>query len=377
MLLGFYTVYLEKYIQTVFYKALSPEEQGDAVRMQEQLALLLTTPEASFADLEQEALFQIKQKYHAAYGTYTDQNFDVFVSQPETVTQIDALVREYGWFHMEYMQLPLTAPDYVDQLRKRLERVDDSDGMVMSPKNAKEELRKAQGDFFRTHPQSEELQHLMQVLHKMSLVLDETKVEAVRGHHLITPLLFEIAQRLQSSRDDILMVPVPELTKRLYADELLEQEVVAQYRQKRAVLLWGGHITWYSGDSAERIEDRFLDKDEVSTSEEVSGLVAFPGKYTGPVTVVRSIEDRHKFTPGDVLVTHDGTAELTMFLQQAGAIVTDQGGIICHAAIVAREMKTPAIVGTKIATQVLHDGDLVEVDAEKGIVRLIRQGGRE
>ena len=60
-------------------------------------------------------------------------------------------------------------------------------------------------------------------------------------------------------------------------------------------------------------------------------------------------------------------------IKKAGAIVTDEGGIVSHAAITAREMKKPCIIGTKIATQVLHDGDLVEVDAEKGIVRIIEK----
>jgi pyruvate,water dikinase len=58
-----------------------------------------------------------------------------------------------------------------------------------------------------------------------------------------------------------------------------------------------------------------------------------------------------------------------MLLKKASAIVTDEGGILCHAAIVAREMKKPCIIGTKIATQVLKDGDLVEVDAFARIVK--------
>ena len=59
-------------------------------------------------------------------------------------------------------------------------------------------------------------------------------------------------------------------------------------------------------------------------------------------------------------------------MEKAAAFVTDEGGITCHAAIVAREMKKPCIIGTKIATKVLKDGDLVEVDAEKGIVRILK-----
>ena len=58
-------------------------------------------------------------------------------------------------------------------------------------------------------------------------------------------------------------------------------------------------------------------------------------------------------------------------MEKAAAFVTDEGGILCHAAIVAREMKKPCIIGTKIATQVLHDGQLVEVDAKRGIVKIL------
>ena len=53
------------------------------------------------------------------------------------------------------------------------------------------------------------------------------------------------------------------------------------------------------------------------------------------------------------------------------AVITDEGSILSHAAIVCRELKKPCIIGTKIATQVLKDGDLVEVDADKGVVRII------
>ncbi|MFA6445786.1 MAG: PEP-utilizing enzyme [Candidatus Paceibacterota bacterium] len=59
-------------------------------------------------------------------------------------------------------------------------------------------------------------------------------------------------------------------------------------------------------------------------------------------------------------------------MNKASAFITDEGGITCHAAIVARELNKPCIIGTKIATKVLKDGDMVEVDAERGVVRIIK-----
>mgnify|MGYP001562085147 CR=1 FL=1 len=74
---------------------------------------------------------------------------------------------------------------------------------------------------------------------------------------------------------------------------------------------------------------------------------------------------------GDILVTFMPAPSHISAMEKAAAFVTDEGGITCHAAIVAREMKKPCIIGTKIATKVLKDGDMVEVDANKGIVKII------
>ncbi|HLB51034.1 MAG TPA: PEP-utilizing enzyme, partial [Patescibacteria group bacterium] len=76
---------------------------------------------------------------------------------------------------------------------------------------------------------------------------------------------------------------------------------------------------------------------------------------------------------GEILVTAMTTPDYLPAMHQAAAFITDEGGITCHAAIVARELKKPCIIGTKIATQVLKDGMLVEIDADNGIVRIVEK----
>lgn len=76
---------------------------------------------------------------------------------------------------------------------------------------------------------------------------------------------------------------------------------------------------------------------------------------------------------GEVLVTKMTSAKFMVILEKIRAIITDDGGKLCHAAILAREFKIPCIVGTKIATKVFKNGDLVEVDAEKGIARILEK----
>jgi len=78
-----------------------------------------------------------------------------------------------------------------------------------------------------------------------------------------------------------------------------------------------------------------------------------------------------KIEIGDVLIAVMTRPDYLPAMQKAIAFVTDEGGITCHAAIVAREMKKPCVIGTKIATKTFKDGDMVEVDAEKGVVKIL------
>ncbi len=110
-----------------------------------------------------------------------------------------------------------------------------------------------------------------------------------------------------------------------------------------------------------------------SQVREISGQTAYSGKLQGMVSIVKNMRQMAKVQEGDILVSPMTTPDFVPAMQKAAAFVTDEGGIMCHAAIVAREMKKPCIIGTKIATQVLKDGDLVEVDADNGVVRIIEK----
>jgi phosphoenolpyruvate synthase/pyruvate phosphate dikinase len=108
---------------------------------------------------------------------------------------------------------------------------------------------------------------------------------------------------------------------------------------------------------------------DIFTSGVIQGTIAYPGKIQGHVRLIFTNDLSTNFSVGDIIVAPSTNPTLLPFMTKAGAIVTDEGGIACHAAIIARELNIPCIVGTKIATKVFKDGDLVEVDAEKGMVR--------
>ncbi|MEM2214583.1 MAG: phosphoenolpyruvate synthase [Candidatus Nezhaarchaeales archaeon] len=116
----------------------------------------------------------------------------------------------------------------------------------------------------------------------------------------------------------------------------------------------------------------------------VKGLPASPGVWAGKAKVVRSIEEASRLIEkGDILVTTMTNPDWVPYMRLAGAIVTDEGGMTCHAAIVSRELGIPAIVGSGNATKVLETGKEYTVDASTGVVyegvveELIKKGREE
>jgi len=109
------------------------------------------------------------------------------------------------------------------------------------------------------------------------------------------------------------------------------------------------------------------------SNKTIKGVIAQAGKIiTGKAKIIVSTKEAGKFKKNDVLITPMTHPEYIGIMKKAAAIITDEGGITCHAAIISRELGIPCIIGTKIATQVLKDGDLVEVDTSKGIVRKLK-----
>jgi len=98
-------------------------------------------------------------------------------------------------------------------------------------------------------------------------------------------------------------------------------------------------------------------------------MVAQPGIAKGVIKIVRYESEMAGFKKGQILVSPMTQPSFLPVMKKAAAFVTEEGGTLSHAAIVAREMKKPCVIGTKIATRVLKNGDKVEVDAIKGIVR--------
>jgi pyruvate,water dikinase len=114
-----------------------------------------------------------------------------------------------------------------------------------------------------------------------------------------------------------------------------------------------------------------VSEQKAAQPKSVAGLPVHPGVYEGPARIINGPEDFNRLQQGDVLVTRNTGPSFNVVLPLLGAIVTDRGGQLSHAAIVAREYGIPAVVGTREATTMFADGARVRVDGDKGVVELV------
>jgi phosphohistidine swiveling domain-containing protein len=125
------------------------------------------------------------------------------------------------------------------------------------------------------------------------------------------------------------------------------------------------------GESVDEVETIIANQSSIA-EKEIKGISAYPGKVTGKVRIISDPLKIQVFNDNDILVTGMTRPEFMSVIKKASAIITDVGGILCHAAITAREMKIPCVVGTAVATKVLKDGDIVEVDASNGTIKIVK-----
>jgi phosphohistidine swiveling domain-containing protein len=269
-------------------------------------------------------------------------------------------------------QNSLTYDDTIKELEQRLE------GHISRDiQTEKEELYKRQVALLAKYPL---LKNYVEILQDLALLRPEVKACWASTGYFAAPFLLEIAQRKNIDVQQLTFLYRSEdINELLTTGHILTTEEITERKLCTAYELIDGTLVSYVGTKALEVKNKALTTGVQENSYEFKGSTARPGRVTGVVSVLKINNPevtrlfRESFR-GGILVTSMTQPNVVDIAKRASAIITDEGGMLCHAAIISREFGIPCIVGTKIATQVLHDGDLVEVDADKGVVRVI---GRE
>lgn len=203
---------------------------------------------------------------------------------------------------------------------------------------------------------------------------DLRKSYIFQANQLISLFIKEFSRRSKIGEKNLHFYTVEDFVNLLYGKKVGKTELIA--RKNNFLIHWElkkGNISLVSGKEAEDVFWRYAKKETGHAKKELQGKVISSGKVVGTVKIVLGMNYVGKVRKGDILVATMTTPDYVMALKKASAVITDEGGLTSHAAIVARELKIPGIVGTNIATQILKDGDLVEVDADKGVVRILKR----
>lgn len=190
-------------------------------------------------------------------------------------------------------------------------------------------------------------------------------------------LLNKIAKRLGISYNQLVSMRSCQITQALKEGKISEgfkQELTDRYSD-HALIFTDNKITILTGKDLEDYRKKELsEQKDYSKIEILKGQPASPGLASGIVHLVLSIDEVPNVKKDEILVAASTSPSFVPAMEKASAIVTDEGGLLSHAAIVSRELGIPCVVGTKIGTKALKSGDLVEINANYGTVKIYRRG---
>jgi phosphohistidine swiveling domain-containing protein len=275
---------------------------------------------------------------------------------------------KYGWLAIRYF---LGNPWTSDDIISRLEHIDantakDSlEKKLLSGKMIEKEISQAVKNF------SKKEKKMVGMIREVVFLRNHRADILSEAAFFVRPYLLEIARILRLSYEELLNLSIEEIILSLRGEfdyrqhvEVRKNGFVIFHNPEKRMILDGEDYKKY-------IEKKRFFLMEALNINEFKGMVACKGKVSGTVKIVRAEGDLKKVERNDILVCPMTVPHFISAMEKASAFITDEGGITCHAAIISREMKKPCITATKIATKVLKDGDFVEVDANKGTVKIM------
>ncbi|MCX6763658.1 MAG: PEP-utilizing enzyme [Candidatus Moranbacteria bacterium] len=202
---------------------------------------------------------------------------------------------------------------------------------------------------------------------------------------VISKVLGIISEKF-SIRKDLLKYLFSIEIEDIFKGKVLDYKKISKRRRLYALTVKNKKIIEFNSSEAQQIVEMFFKDEEMKSKRSISSLkgqIANKGIARGNVFISPMYDSKeaqknsYKMKKGQILVAQSTNPDIMVLCQKAKAIITNQGGMLSHAAIISRELKIPCIVGTIYATKILKNGDLVKVDANRGIVRIIKRANKK
>lgn len=323
-----------------------------------------------------------------AYKELTIPSFQTYLAQEEkeiirgilggksTEDLAKIIHRKYWWISLGWENMKPHDEKYFTKKIAKYSRLKNLAGRLKKIESYGREIKNGRKKLIRQYNLSKEIEYWLDVLDKFAHYHDVRKEMQVRTVYASHIVIKEISRRIKIPVKKLLWFWEDEVKEFLLSKPFDETELDNRKKAFFSVVYRGGY-TWLSGEKAIKESRKYIgkkDDDGDGDVKEFSGFTASKGITRATVKVCAGyVEAIKKLKRGEILVCGMTTPDYIPAMRKASAIITDEGGVTCHAAIISRELGIPCIVGTKIATQVLKDGDLVEVDANAGIVRITKK----
>lgn len=293
------------------------------------------------------------------------------IDDPKLLDLVNEHEIKYGWLGARGQFEPdWTAQDFLERIQNYLSKYPQEElNNIFEARDKAEDLTKKFIDEYNLTQSEKDLIDIS----KQFVYLRTYRTEMIYGSHsLVRPLMNKIADKLNINHCDILYLTVDEILDLLDNKEFDYAAAIAERKKGFYIIQYGDDLDFFAGDDMKAVDGLGIfeeHKNVDQTLNEIKGQIAWKGKVKGRARIVRYEDDIKSVQEGDILVAVMTFPNFVPAMERAAAFVTDEGGILCHAAIVSREMHKPCVIGTKLATKVFQDGDIIEVDANKGIVK--------
>jgi len=221
---------------------------------------------------------------------------------------------------------------------------------------------------FKQYKFSQLLRTLIKISDDFSWWQDERKKSTYFNIHIGMQMLEEIARRKGYGVEELKYAVAREIPA-IVRSKTPNRKTLQARMNNSFLVATEREYDIRTGAEVEHIRKRMLASEDLSDIQDIRGLSASLGRVIGTARVLGSAKEVANVRQGDILIAVMTRPDYVPAMRRAAAIVTNEGGITSHAAIVSRELGIPCVIGTKIATKVFKDGDRVEVDANHGWIR--------
>lgn len=287
-----------------------------------------------------------------------------------TQSKLKEHAQKYHWITNTYREAVKLTPAY---FRKKMREIKNPLEKLARMREEESRRKKKQTALLKEGGFSQKELTVAHLASQATILHDLRKKYNLIGNYYLFQFLKEFSKRTNYPEKELAFTIYDEMVNILEGKEISHEKLKS--RQQCCVeLIERDSLKILGGEEAEKLYE-LIEKADSPKGEikEFSGMIASPGKVQGVARIITDVSKAKKFNPGDILVTSMTRPEFVPLMKKAAAVVTNEGGITCHAAIVSRELGIPCIIGTKIATKVLKEGDIVEVDGNKGIIRRLKK----